>query len=34
MICNVMLFALLLFAAVISGLALMTGTGHPRRRPH
>jgi hypothetical protein len=34
MIWNVLLFALLLFAVVISGLALTTGTGHPRRRPH
>ncbi len=34
MVWNVILFMLLLLAAVISGLALMTGTGHPRRRSH
>jgi hypothetical protein len=34
MIWNVLLFGLLLLAAVISGMALLSGSGHPRRRPH
>lgn len=32
MVWNVLLFVLLVVAMVISGLALTTGTGHPRRR--
>jgi hypothetical protein len=33
---NLMLLLLFLLAAVISGLALLSGSGHPhpRRRPH
>ena len=33
---NLLLMLLLLIAAVISGLALLSGSGHPhpRRRPH
>jgi hypothetical protein len=36
MIWNLLLIALFLVAAVISGLALLTGSGHPhhRRRTH
>ena len=31
---NLLLIVLLVLSAVISGLALMSGSGHPRRRPH
>jgi hypothetical protein len=31
---NLLLFALFAVAAVISGMALLSGSGHPRRRPH
>ena len=34
MIWNLLLLTLLLLATVISSLALLSGSGHPRRRPH
>lgn len=32
MVWNLILIGMFLIAAVITGLALMTGSGHPRRR--
>lgn len=34
MLWNLLLIAMFLLAAVISAMALMTGSGHPRRRSH
>ncbi len=34
MIWNLLLIALFVLAAVISSLALLSGSGHPRRRLH